>query len=820
MFNLAQYREPTTRLPDHLPWAALIAPGVVLQKDALLQKTVSFRGPDLASSSDAELAAAVGRLNNALRRLGSGWSIFVEAQREECVSYDPADWIHPAAWLVDKERREQFMQDGAHYESRYYLTFVQALQPGERSGKARRMFYDDPVTRSAAENNERELEAFVRTVQEITDIMQGVFVEVRELDDDETLTYLHSTISSQKHPVKAPDTPIYLDALLPDEAFTNGDIPMLGDNFIPTVTISGFPSESLPGMLDDLNHLEIDYRWVCRYICLDKDEARREIERYRRQWWSKRKNLFTLLKEEATKESSALLDSDASNKAADADVALQELGEDLVSYGYITCTVTVSHPDLDEARRRMRRVRQVIQSRGFVVKDETLNSKEAWFGSLPGHVYANVRRPMVNTLNLAHMMPLSAIWAGDALNRHMARQTGCGLPHMMCSTTGSTPFRLNLNNGDVGHTLVVGPTGAGKSTLLCMLELQWLKYPDAQVVIFDKDRSARAATMAVGGHYYEPGNDNAPFAFQPLAHIDDQAERVWAAGFVLLLLREQGVKETPSLKKEIDSALVNLASQSVDHRTMTVFTDLVQSRDVRDALRPYTIQGNYGQLFDADHEESLRGAWQMIEMNSLMGMKSEALIPALYYLFHRIEQRFDGRPTLLVLDEAWLFLKHDVFMSQMQSWLKTLRKKNVYVVFATQEVADAAESPIMATILSACHTKIYLPDEEALTPGMARAYQTFGLSETEIRLLSQAQKKRDYYYRSPKGRRMFQLEMGEIALTFAGMSSPDDQKFMDRIEREKKPHAYAEVLLRYRGLEWAAELLEVKRKEKTSSYSS
>ena len=680
--------------------------------------------------------------------------------------------------------------------------------PGSQGKKVSGLFYDDPEQADPVLDNERDLEQFQRQVQEITDIMAGVFIEVRELDDSETLTYLHSTISTNRHIVQAPDAPVYLDALLPDQALSVGDICMLGDHSIPTVTFTGFPSTSLPGMLDDLNHLQIEYRWMVRYIALDKEDARKEIEKYRRQWWGKRKSLFTLLKEEATKEPSALLDSAAANKAADADAALQELGDDLVSFGIMTCTVTVSHPDLQEAMRRIRRVKQVIQSRGFVVKDETLNSREAWLGSIPGHVYANVRRPIISTLNLAHLMPLSAIWAGDEENRHLQEVAGTGTSHIICSTTGSTPFRLNLSVGDVGHTLIVGPTGAGKSTLLAMIALQWLRYPRAQVVIFDKDRSSRSATLAVQGDYYEPGSEKASLAFQPLAAIDDPAERIWASSFILLLLREQHLQETPVLKKEIDDALQNLASSDRSHRTLTVFSDLVQSREVRDALRPYTMQGNYGEIFDADNDSMSDGDWLTIEMNALMTMSPEAVIPGLFYLFHRVEQRFDGRPTLLILDEAWLFLKHPVFMGQLQNWLKTLRKKHVSVVFATQEIADAADSPIMATILSACHTKIYLPDEEALTPAMTDSYRKFGLSDTEITLLATAQKKRDYYYRSVKGRRLFTLNMGPVALAFAGLSSPDDQRFMDSIEEDLSKKAYAPALLRYRGLDWAAELLE------------
>jgi type IV secretion system protein TrbE len=809
MLNLKEYREPTDRLPDYLPWAALVGRGVILQKDRILQKTIAFRGHDLASSSGSELISNVARLNNALKRLGSGWAIFVEAQRFEHNEYPDTSWENGAAWLIDRERKELFEKEGAHFESNYFITFVYML-PATQSKDIEAFFYDDPdrnKKNSHAEDNRYDLRYFLRTVGEITDIMSGVFAEVGELDDDQTLSYLHSTVSTHRHQVNAPDVPMYLDALIPDQAFTSGDIPMLGDNFIPTCSISAYPSRSFPGILDDLNHLKIEYRWVTRFICMDREDAQVELNKFRKKWFQKRKSLWTLVKEEAAKQESALVNNDATNKAADADAALQELGEGLASYGYITSTVTTWHTDIDESRRRMQRIKQVIQSNGFTVKDETLNSKEAWFGSLPGHVYANVRRPLINTINLAHIMPISAIWAGDYDNQHLKAVSGISVPHIVCSTTGDTPFYLNLNVSDVGHTTIIGPTGAGKSTLLCMLELQWLKYPDAQIIIFDKDRSARSATLAVNGNYYEPGNNNAPVSFQPLSDIDDTSERIWASQFIMNMLRVQNVQDVPDLKKEIDEALANLASDSKEHRTITLFCALVQSQLIRNALRPYTLEGNFGHLFDADHDDLKSGNWQMIEMGQLMKMGHEAIIPALDYLFHRVEQRLDGRPTLLVLDEAWLFLSHAIFMNQLQNWLKTLRKKNTYVVFATQEITDASKSPIMATILSACHTKIYLPDEEALTPALNEAYTFFGLSETEISLIATAQRKQDYFYKSSKGRRLFNLNLGQVALVFAGMSSDADHRFMDRLIEESKPGDYAAELLRYKGLFDAAETL-------------
>src|SRR6201997_5625069 len=172
-----------------------------------------------------------------------------------------------------------------------------------------------------------------------------------------------------------------------------------------------------------------------------------------------------------TNEASALLDTDAHNKAMDADAELQELGSDKIGEAFVTATISVWDGDPATADEKLRLVEKVIQGRDFTCMIETVNAVEAWLGSLPGHVYANVRQPPISTLNLAHMIPLSAVWAGPDRNEHLN-----GPPLLYAKTEGATPFRLSLHVGDVGHTLVVGPTGAGKSVLLELMALQFRRY--------------------------------------------------------------------------------------------------------------------------------------------------------------------------------------------------------------------------------------------------------------------------------------------------------------------------------------------------------
>jgi type IV secretory pathway VirB4 component len=549
MLNLAEYRKKPKMLADYLPWAAIVASGVVLNKDGSFQRTARFRGPDLDSAIPAELIGTWARLNNALRRLGSGWAIFVEASRVAAQRYPQSRFPDPISALVDAERRAQFEEAGAHFESAYYLTFLW-LPPSEEASRAERWLYEGQSRTGGLDPCEL-LNGFIDRTHRVLQLVEGFVPEAAWLSDPETLTYLHATISTRRHSVGVPETPMHLDALLADEPLTCGLEPRLGSAHLRTLTVIGFPTATFPGILDELNRLALPYRWSTRAICLDKTEAARLLTKIRRQWFAKRKSIMAILKEVMTNESSALLDSDAHNKALDADAALQELGSDVVSSAYVTATVTVWDGDAVTADEKLRLVEKVVQGRDFTCIAESVNAVEAWLGSLPGHVYANVRQPPVSTLNLAHMVPLSAVWAGPERDEHLGSS-----PLFVAKTEGSTPFRFSLHVGDVGHTLVVGPTGAGKSVLLALIALQFRRYSQSQVFAFDFGGSIRAAALGMGGDWHDLGGALAqdalePVTLQPLAAIDDPAERTWASEWVAAILTREGVTVTPEAKEHV-----------------------------------------------------------------------------------------------------------------------------------------------------------------------------------------------------------------------------------------------------------------------------
>jgi len=403
-------------------------------------------------------------------------------------------------------------------------------------------------------------------------------------------------------------------------------------------------------------------------------------------------------------------------------------------------------------------------------------------------------------LNLAHLLPLSAVWAGPSSNAHLNAP-----PVMVTKTDGATPFRLVTHVGDVGHTLIVGPTGAGKSVLLALLILQLRRYSNAKVFCFDKGRSVRATILGLGGVHYDLGAEGA-IAFQPLARIDSEGDRVWAAEWVAGLFAHEQIAITPDVKEAIWSALASLAGAPPRERTLTGLSVLLQSNALRQALQPYTLNGPYGRLLDAEQDRLGDEAIQAFEMESLMQGRS-AVLPILTYLFHRLEAQFDGSPTWLILDEAWVFLDDPYFAHRIRDWLKTLRKKNVAVIFATQSLSDIQRSTIAPVLIESCPNRIFLPGPQALEPQLKSVYESFGLNDRQIELIARATPKRDYYYHSRLGARWFDLGVNEIARAFVAAAKPEDQRAIDQILNESGSQHFARNWLIHKNLPWAAQLL-------------
>lgn len=808
--NFKFYKRNKAELSSLCPWIVMADEGIVKLKGEALTCAYEFIAPDIASASLGKINTISNMFNNAMIQLGANWTIQFELQRSQSNFYPGSSFDNFTGYLIDRERELNFTYQKNHYKNRYFLIFTYFL-PRQVEAKVKHFVMKSNNTDEDKDfkNLQNEIKNFKMHTHKVASVL-GSIMYVKKLNSNELLELIHSSVSLEWHKMVYPeDHHIFIDNVVTDQNLENSMPLKLGKYYIPIVAVNSFPSFTLPAMFDVINKVNCELRWSTRFCCYSKQEAYKIIEGAEKRFHSARKSIGQLVMEstlhtESTRENSAALAEEGD--AADAKV---ELTMGSLGYGDYCSNVMVWDEDIELAEEKAQNVAGLISACGFSTKIESLNALQAFLSMQPGNIYANRRTLFCSTGNVSHIIPISSVWSGLTENNFMKDVCGESHPHVVCDTEFDIPFYLNLNVRDVGHTWISGRTGAGKSTLLALLEAQWLKYPKNQVIIFDKDRSARNLTMCCGGIYIEPGKDEV--SFQPLAEIDTFEGQTWATEFIEILLAEQKVEVTAGMRKAIFEAIKLLSTKDLMSRTLTSFAQYcsyqnpeTQNNDIVDGIAPYVLGGQYGNLFDNDNSNITLSSWTMFEMGTLMNMAKGAVAPALDYLFLQCEKKFTGRPTLLVLDEAWLFFKNELFAKKIVEWLKVLRKKNVFVVFATQEIDDASKSEIASTLVSQCVTKIYLADEEALTPMNKEAYRKFGLEDSEINLLSKLQKKMDYFYKSSMGTRRFQLSLDELQLAILTCNS-EEHKLLDKLEEKFGKNTGKELveeILKAKGIEY------------------
>jgi type IV secretion system protein VirB4 len=785
---------------DLLSYAALIDDGLVLCKDGSLLVGFFFRGPDQESATPEERNYLTARVNAALSRLGSGFALWIDAVRLPSAAYPEPSASHfpdAVSLAIDEERRRHFLSEGGHFESEHAL-LVHYTPPVRRKSRIADLVYSDSGG-SAAGNSGRTTEtpktaspgdahirSFSRVLFDLEDGLRdclklrrmGAYRVTgdggRERLYDELVNYLSFCVSGDLTPIAIPPCAMYLDALLGIPELWTGDTPRLGETTVAVAALDGFPHETFPGMLARLDALAIPYRFSTRFMPLDGHEAVAELHKYRRKWRQWMRGFWS----QVFRTQGGYVNEDAGLMARQSEDAITDANSALVAFGYYTPVIVLRGESPKIVLDQARSIASEVRRDGFSVRIETVNALEAWIGSLPGHTAPNVRRPLIHSLNLADLLPLSSRWPGLAFNPNPLFPQASP-PLLLGAAAGTTPFRLNLHVADVGHTLIFGPTGAGKSTLLAVIAAQFLRYPSAKITAFDKGRSLLALAYGVGGRHYDLGGERG-IGLAPLAVLETESDLAFAGDWIESAYSLQaGSAPSPRQKHEIHRALLLLRDASA-HRSLTDFVTTVQDESVRAALAPYTLDGPLGGLLDARTNGLDESFFTVFEMENLMALGERNLAPVLLALFRCFERSLTGAPALLILDEAWVMLGHPVFREKIRDWLKTLRKANCAVVLATQSLSDAVRSGLLDVLLESCPTRILLPNEEAdkggtdAVLGPRDLYTLFGLNEAEIAILKNAVKKRHYYYTSPEGRRLFELALGPLALAFTAVSSRED----------------------------------------------
>lgn len=788
--GLRRHRGQMAGFADLLNYAAVVDDGVIVGKNGAFMAAWLYQGEDNASSTDEQREMVSFRINQAFSGLGNGWMIHVDAVRRPAPRYSERSLSHfpdPVSQAVDEERRRLFERLGTMYEGFFVLTVTYFPPLLAQAKLVDLMFEDDSIApdhKACTEdligrfkreclNIESHLSAAVRLTR-----LCGKKVTEEEgatATHDEFLRWLQFCCTGINHPVRLPDNPMYIDMLIGGVEMWSGVVPRIGRNFVQVVAIGGFPLEGTPGMLTALGEQPCEYRWSSRFIFMDSVEAVAHLDKYRKKWKQKIRGFF----DQVFNTNTGAIDQDALSMVQDAESAIAEINSGLVAAGYYTSVVVLMDENRDRLEASARFIEKAVNQLGFCAYTETINTQDAFFGSLPGHGVENVRRPIINTMNLADLLPTSTIWTG-------ANTAPCPMypplapPLMECVTHGATPFRFNLHTRDLGHTLMFGPTRAGKSTHLGIIALQLLRYEGMFIYVFDKGMSMYPTTKAVGGAHFSVAADDSRLAFCPLQFLETKGDRAWAMEWIDTILALNGVATTPGQRNEIGNAVMSMHASGA--RTMSEFWLTIQDEPVREALKQYTVDGMMGNLLDAESDGLALSRFTTFEIEELMNLGEKFALPVLLYLFRRIERSLRGQPAALIIDEAWIALGHAAFRDKIREWLKAFAKKNCLVLLATQSLTDAANSGILDVIVESTATKIFLPNVYARDVDTAALYRRMGLNARQIEILATAVPKRHYYCVSEGGRRLYDLALGPLALSFVGATDKESIAAIKRLE--------------------------------------
>ena len=793
-FHLKQHRSTEAGLADLLNYASVVDDGVIVGKNGSFMASWLYRGADNASATEQEREMVSFRLNQAFAGMGGGWMIHVDAVRRPAPGYSAANESHfpdAVSAAVDEERRRTFEGLGMLYEGFFIIT-VTWFPPILAEQRFVELMFDDDAAKPDKKKRTRDLiDNFKRELVNIENRMSSAVSMERlranhilnedgtQVTHDDFLQWLQFCVTGIIQPIQLPSNPSYIDQLVGGQELWTGVVPKIGRKFIQVVSIEGFPLESYPGVLTRLAEIPLEYRWSNRFIFLDTHEAVSHFEKFRKKWKQKTRGFF----DQITNNNNGHIDEDAVKMVADAGAAIAETNSGMIRQGYYTSVIILMDEDRSVVENAALKLEKSIQNMGFGARTETINSMDAYLGSLPGHGVENIRRPLVNTMNLADLIPSSTIWTGDNFAPNPMMPNAPALMHGM--TAGNSPFRINLDVRDLGHTAIFGPTRSGKSAHLGALALQWLRYNKAKVFAFDKGMAMYATCKGAKGSHFILGGATDKLAFAPLSGLTSPSRLIFAANWINDILTLNGVNTDPDQRNKIVETLRDMArTEAEDGKpgTISEFQGMIQDQNIRAALQDYTIDGLMGHLFDAETDGLELSNFVTFEIEQLMSLDKRFLLPALLYLFMRIEESLDGSPTFLILDEAWIFFDHPVFLGKIREWLKAFAKKNCRVALATQNLSDAAKSGILDVIIESTATKIFLPNVHALNPDATDLYTRMGLNLRQIDLIARAVPKRDYYLVSEKGRRMYSLALGPLALAFVGAGSLDDIKAIKDLE--------------------------------------
>ncbi len=799
-------------LGELVPWMLLLDTRHILLKDGSLLSVLAFEGIDFRTGKEDARDRHTERLDRALELLGENTSLWWSVDRHPATI--PGGHANECGDSVSarlEELHTESLRSPTPYQNVHHLSLITppdapfgAPGGGEeqthgRPARLRRRFLAPLSHRSLARFEESALlEQMARHDAEIA-VLNDLCPELhwRPLTGADLAGFLHDRLGLEMCPQVTLAERAYLDDTLADSFLdiARGTLVWSGpleQRYGVVLSLRGWPrggeSATRPGCLDELLTLNGTLRLSLAFRRIPNAQAEAWISKVQRHHLLLARSWRSYLREALTRERGA---SDRPQHEASVQEAVRaQASLAHQHFGYVNVTVVCYGRDPDEAEATAQGAVAALHRAGMLCIRERLHALGAWAGTLPGQWWEPVRWSLVGTSNLADLAPTSGEDAGQPMNAYLTRQVGRPIPALATFRTargGLTSFNLHVD--DLGHTLVLGPSRSGKSVFVNFLIASWQKYR-GRTYIFDRDHSCLIPTVLQGGSYLDLENENEAPTLNPLQLLAREGSRAWLLRWILGLLGAEDPTREPEAERCLAEALEALADLPGDRRRLLTLAQLLP-RELAARLTPWLERGASGGLFDHVEDRLVFGTFTAVDLGTLLGRPGPARF-LLDYLFERIRLDLDGQPTLIYIEEAWAALTDPQFAPHLETWLRTLAKRNACLILATQSLSEIARSPAASVLLENAPTRILLPNPHA--HAQQHLYrELLGLGASDLDRIAQATPHRHYFVRTPRGGHVLDVRFPPALL--AHLRS--DARALRRFEEARRG-----------GEAWAARYLE------------
>lgn len=702
---------------DRLPYLRLVDENVVLLRDGSVMLSLLVPGLPFETADTIELNAHTATRELLLRSaLDARFVLYHHVMRRRVHVELDARFDDPLAAHIDARWREK-LSAGALFVNDQFVTIVRRPARG-KTGWAERIARKLKRSPSAAlDADPADIRALRAAAGSMTASLRAY--GARLLGDyegqsgrcSEVLELLSALYNGEMRPVRLPELTADIGRMLPYRRVSFGLDAIEtrcagGSSFASLLSLKEYPDVTGPGLTDALLRLPCELLLTESYAPSDRQVARERIDLAVRRLRS--------------------ADEQAVAERHEMQAARDALGVGSVGFGDHHLSVLVRSERLDALDDVTAMCASALADAGAVAVREDVNLEPAFWGQLPGNEAYLVRRAMISSANMACFGSLHGMAMGQADGNHWGEAV------TLLQTTSATPFFFNFHQGDLGNFTVIGPSGSGKTVVMNFLAAQAQKFAP-RTVLFDKDRGAEVFVRGIGGRYSRI-TAGEPTGFNPLALPDTPRNRAFLREWLAVLLDADGPEELAIIATAVEAAYDNAPTL----RRLSHFRELLagnrrpRAGDLADRLDPWTKGNEHGWLFDNESDRlDLSASTLGFDMTALL--ESPRLrTPTMMYLFHRIEERLDGDPTMILIDEGWKALDDEVFAARIRDWLKTLRKRNALVGFATQSARDALDSRIATALVEQTATMIFMPNARARAEDYCDG---FGLTAHELDLI-------------------------------------------------------------------------------------